>query len=284
LKSLNYSQLWPVASFADPYQTSDMAIHQWLLPPDFALRWLQQAGDPDPTIAWYPSDALITTTGGTLVDWTQFPATTPEAMQQALTTANIEYILATPALINHQPELFAPFITTNGATLTLKQLPPNWRLTFAYPDLNCQWCLFQLKPPDQPVHITFGEAIVLEGYDLSMAQSSDDQSLHLTLYWQSLAPLPEEPNTHLVHLLDSNGQLVDQVDEPPLQGQWPTNHWQAGDRLADQHTLPLSSELPADNYTISVGLYNPASMARVPVQSTQNAVTDNAVILTTIPN
>lgn len=282
LKSLNYSQLWPVASFFDPYQTSDMAIHQWLLPPDFAIHWLQQAGDPDPTIVWYASDALITATSGTLVDWTQFPATNPEAMQQALTTANIEYILATPALINHQPELFAPFITTDGATLALKQLPPDWRLSFAYPDLNCQWCLFQLKPPDQSTYITFGEAIVLEGYDLSMAPSSDDQSLHLTLYWQSLVPLPEEPYIIFVHLLDSNGQLVDQVDEPPLQGQWPTNHWRTGDRLADRHTLPLSSELPAGNYTISVGLYNPTNMARVPARSVQNPVTDNAVILTTI--
>ena len=128
----------------------------------------------------------------------------------------------------------------------------------------------------------FGEAIALEGYDLSQVQSSDDQSLHLTLYWQSLVPLPEEPSIVFVHLLNSNGQLVNQIDEPPLQGQWPTNHWRAGDRLADRHTLSLSSELPAGNYAVSMGLYNPTSMARVPVQSTQNPVMDNAVILTTI--
>ncbi len=259
----------------------EIDLYQWVLPPDFAIRWFQQGGDSDPRIAWHASDTLVTATGGVLLDWSQIPASTSEGLPQSLTAANVEYVLATPELISHQPGLFAPFMATDGERLRLSQLPPGWWLAFVYPDINCQWCLFQLRPPEHPTQVIFGERIELTGYDVSATALSPGDSLHITLYWSSLGPLPES-YLIFVHLLDTNGSLVGQVDELPFQGKWLTNQWRAGDRLADRHTLRLDPTLPRGDYTILVGLYNPADLERMPAYAEQNPVLDNAVTLTTL--
>ncbi len=273
--------LWRIASFSNPKRPSTIGIYQWLLPPDFAVRWFQQGGDANPRIAWQPADMLITTSKNALIDWPQTSFLTPEAMQQTLVAENIEYILLTPALVKQQAGLFAPFMTTAETSITINQIPPGWYLSFAYPDLNCEWCLFQLRPPDNPIRAMFGETIQLEGYDVSLTQSPPEGAIYITLYWHNTAPIPQS-YVVFVHLLDENGNLVGQIDEMPLVGQWPTNSWPAGTRLADRHALPLDPDLPLGDYTILVGLYNPLDLARLPVQSEENSVLDNTLVLTNV--
>jgi hypothetical protein len=280
-KIFEHPQAWPLASFPKPGQQIKVDLYQWLLPADFAIRWLQQGGNADPRVAGAFSDTLVTTTGGVFFDWPEDTLSTPEAMQQWLTEANVEYVLASPELINRQPDLFAPFMTTDGTRLQLTRLPPGWRLAFVYPDLNCNWCLFQLKPPDYPTQVMFGETVRLAGYDISATQLSPDDTLNITLSWESSGALPKS-YVVFVHLLDANGQLVGQVDQLPLQGQWPTHNWRAGDRLADRYTLNLEPALPAGDYQVVVGLYDPEGLERLPAYAKQNQVLDNGVVLTTV--
>jgi hypothetical protein len=273
----------PEYAAQDMLNSSQMKIdlYQWLLPTEFAIRWFQQGGDAEPRLTWFPSDKLSLATDGVLLEWPQPAEATLATVQQALAVADVEYVLATPELINSQPDLFAPFITTDGSRLTLKQLPPDWRLAFVYPDINCQWCLFQLKPPDHPTQTTFGPNLELAGYDVSATELSPGESLHTTLYWNSVGALSESYLV-FVHLMDTHGRLVGQVDEPPLQSKWPTHNWRPGDRLADRHTLKLDLTLPAGDYTLVVGLYNPANLERMPARSEQNLISDHAVTLTTL--
>ena len=279
-----FYQAWQIASFPKPGHQMEIDIYQWLLPHDFAIRWFQQGGDREPRVAWSASDAVVTASGGVLIDWSQLSATTSQALPQALATANVEYVLVNPQLINRQPDLFAPFMTTDGTRLSLSQLPPGWRLAFVYPDLNCQWCLFQLRPPDHSTRIIFREShdparsIELEGYDISATQLSPGESFHITLYWKSLETL-SLPHLVFIHVVDASGQLVDQIDEPPLQGQWPVNTWRPGDMLADRHTLTLDSTLPVGDYKILIGLYNPLDSERMVVDTDEYPGLDNAVKL-----
>ncbi len=277
--ALTYAQLWPLSILSSSDQTSAMAVYQWLTPPDFALRWLQQGGDTDPVIVWDGRETVITTAAGTLTAWPPLETTTPEAIQTSLTAENVEYILATPALIGQQPGLFAPFITTttDGATLQINRLPPEWRLAFAYPNLNCQWCIFQLKAPGQPTRINFADKIELVGYDLSATHPMGDESLYVTLYWDVI-DTPSTAYVVFVHLVDAQGNLVAQVDEPPLYGVWPTTEWRAGDKLADRHALPLP-DLEAGQYEVWVGLYEPQTLERLSVTATESPVMGNAVLL-----
>lgn len=276
-----YPQAWRVASFLKPGGYQKVEIYQWLLPPDFAIRWFQQGGDAEPRVAWQASDTLVTAPRGELIDWPLSASSTAEVLEGSLEAANIEYVLATPDLINHQSNFFEQYMTTDGAHIKLEQLPPGWRLAFVYPDINCQWCLFQLRPPDNPTQIIFEEGIELEGYDISVARPSSEQYIYITLYWKSIGSVSES-YTVFIHLLDSNSNLLHQVDELPLQGKWPTNNWKVGNRLVDRHTLIVDSEPQSGNYTISIGLYDSTNLKRMPAYSSQHLIKDDAVTITSL--
>lgn len=272
-----YPQIWRLASFPQPNPRWDVEVYQWLLPHDFSIRWQQQGGDATPHIAWQPTEPPSTVPGGTLIAWPQM-VTTPETLQQFLAATDTEYILVTSALIAAHPALFASFMATDGTHLTINHLPLDWRLSFAYPGLPCQWCLFQLRPPDVSASVRWTETVELVGYDLAPITGTE---LYVTLYWDVLHPVTGD-YVVFVHLMDGSGQLVAQIDARPMQGQWPTSRWQAGDRLADRYTLDLSSALPASDYTLWVGLYDPNTGERLPVTTTENLTMDNAVQLTAV--
>jgi hypothetical protein len=135
------------------------------------------------------------------------------------------------------------------------------------------------QPPSytgsEPLNITFGDAVRLEGYETSTA--SGPENLEVILYWRSLAPLPASYMTFL-HLVDPEGNLVTQSDTLPAQGLFPTSAWQPGDMVLSRHTLTLPPGLPAGEYSLLAGLYRPEDGARLPVlTSNSETAADNAV-------
>jgi hypothetical protein len=274
-----YPQTWQLASFVKPGGQWQFNIYQWLSLPDFAVHWFQQGGDPDPRVVWLGPQPQSIDPAGTHLEWPS-TASTLEELQQHLSEAQAKYILMTPELVNTHFDLLSPFMTTEGDRLHLNQLPPGWRLAFAHPDLNCQWCLFQLRPPEQPTHFRFGENIELGGYDLAPPQSVDKEAIHLTLYWDSLGPSATS-YVVFVHLLDSTGNLKGQIDSIPLQGKFPTQLWRTGDKIADRYTFNPTSTLAPGIYTLQVGLYNPETLERLPIDSVQTSEDDRAIELAT---
>jgi 4-amino-4-deoxy-L-arabinose transferase-like glycosyltransferase len=127
--------------------------------------------------------------------------------------------------------------------------------------------------PENSVAIDLGEVIHLRGYDLRVEKAA----LKLKLYWQCLAQTNSD-YTVFIHLLDETGRLVAQIDGPPAAGQYPTSLWDTGDLIPDSFTLPLPPELKAGTYHLGVGLYDPASGARLAVSGTA----DNTVLLAAI--
>jgi hypothetical protein len=82
-------------------------------------------------------------------------------------------------------------------------------------------------------------------------------SLPLVLYWEALAEMEQEYSV-FVHLVASDGTLIGQGDGPPLNGDYPTTGWAAGERLADPHLVRLKlnelEQIPPKSYLL-VGLY-----------------------------
>ena len=66
-----------------------------------------------------------------------------------------------------------------------------------------------------------------------------------------------------IHLVDEAGNIVTQADGVP--GEWtrPTTGWLPGEYVMDTHTLNLPAELPPGPLTLRVGLYDPATGARL---------------------
>ena len=95
-------------------------------------------------------------------------------------------------------------------------------------------------------------------------------------YSGMLRSVPEGPLAAFVHVYDRTGKLLAQHDGPLGQSGFPTNNiplalWHAGDGIQDVHTVPLSTPLPADGYTVAVGLYDPATVQRLPARSPSGA-------------
>ena len=123
----------------------------------------------------------------------------------------------------------------------------------------------------------FGQTplISLRGYDLEQG----DEHLTLTLYWRSEA-LTDTNYTRFVHLRNAAGKTVAQNDAPPGNSVYLSSLWEPGEVIADTLLLPLSENLAPTTYTLAVGLYDPTTGQRLPVQN--SPAEDNSLSLTTV--
>lgn len=117
---------------------------------------------------------------------------------------------------------------------------------------------FEPTTPQHPQVVQLGGSVELIGYDLPFPQPDSRRSISLTLHWHALAT-PDRTYHTFVHLLDAGGTIVAQHDGPPGDGQLPTLGWLPGEYLTDPHTLQLPPDLPAGEYRLSIGLYDPAT-------------------------
>jgi hypothetical protein len=129
-----------------------------------------------------------------------------------------------------------------------------------------------------PLAYTLGDQVELIGYDMPDGAPPSGEPLTITLYWRALAEMNEN-YTVFVHLLDRDGMPQAQGDGPPLNNDYPTSYWMAGDVLADVHTIPLEDGLPT-GARLRVGLYRLADGVRLPVYTAQGErVPDDAIAL-----
>jgi hypothetical protein len=110
-----------------------------------------------------------------------------------------------------------------------------------------------VSPIHRAVNADFEGMILLVGYDLVPEPPG------VVFYWRSQA-LMNEDYVVFVHLLDSKGQIVAQMDGEPLWGQYPTSWWSPGDLIIDRRTLPV---VAPGNYRLLVGWYRLADGSRL---------------------
>jgi hypothetical protein len=127
-------------------------------------------------------------------------------------------------------------------------------------------------PPTPIVHssVGLGDDIRLLGYDLFRNELSRTQALALTLYWQTTEPV-ETSYTVFTHLVGPDGQIWGQRDSVPLGGARPTTTWMPGEVIVDRFEVPMNAEAPPGDYTVAVGMYDLATMTRLPVLDARGA-------------
>ncbi|MCB0197277.1 MAG: glycosyltransferase family 39 protein [Anaerolineae bacterium] len=139
--------------------------------------------------------------------------------------------------------------------------------------------------PENPLGISIGHQITLLGYTLTAdklkpsatqdqptdASNAMNSTNSLTLYWHA-DTTPSADYTAFLHFFNRNDELIAQADAPPAAGAYPTSLWDTGETIIDTRPLP---DLPPDQYTLRLGLYNPATGERLPVANAP----DNAINL-----
>jgi hypothetical protein len=123
-----------------------------------------------------------------------------------------------------------------------------------------------LPPPaeavlDSPPAFGPEREVVLEAAEIK----ADGTDLRVALWWHVHKPL-DKGYTVFVQLLDEGGRLVASGDGLPRGGAMPTDQWQAGDLVVDEHRIPLPEALPPGacdlrfaicDLRIGIGFYDP---------------------------
>ena len=120
------------------------------------------------------------------------------------------------------------------------------------------------KNIQHPQRATLGDVIAFHGYDLDRTSVRAGETLHLTLYWQAIAPM-DTSYTVFVHLLDASGQIRGQRDSMPVAGSRLTTSWVQNEVIVDEYDVPVDVDAPPGRYQIEIGMYDPRTVVRLPV-------------------
>jgi hypothetical protein len=101
----------------------------------------------------------------------------------------------------------------------------------------------------------FGAATLLS-HEL-VGEVGPGRSATLQLLWETGPDGFDADYKVFVHLLDADGQIVQQWDAPPVGGWYPTSYWDPSEVVLDEHTLAISPDLPPGSYRLIMGLYRP---------------------------
>jgi hypothetical protein len=136
---------------------------------------------------------------------------------------------------------------------------------------------FDVPPVQVSVRASFGDQVELLGYDLP-ERGQEKEVLDLVLYWRALSEM-EVSYATFVHLLDASGQVVGQVDHAPGDGAYPTTGWLAGEVVADEFKLPWPPGHSPETVQLEVGLYDPATLERLPAVDKEGQSIGTQVLL-----
>jgi len=110
---------------------------------------------------------------------------------------------------------------------------------------------------DARFHGHGGEQIALAGVTQPRSQVKPGEPLSFTLHWRANASVALD-YTAFVHLLNSTGEKVAQLDWQPNDGisRLPTSSWAADQMVVDTQTLKLPESMTPGTYRLIVGLYH----------------------------
>ena len=146
---------------------------------------------------------------------------------------------------------------------TLLQLLPFWRSwELHYPEAMRR--RYDVSKMARQVEASFAGKADLTGYTVARTRLNPGETVDLTLSWRSLSPW-EDSYKVFIHLRGPDGVVVAQQDTVPGEGQLPTTNWLTGEYVIDAHHIPVGHEVPAGRYNLAVGLYDPETLARMPV-------------------
>jgi 4-amino-4-deoxy-L-arabinose transferase-like glycosyltransferase len=219
------------------------------LPGPLESPWVAVAALPEHDLAWYRQQGYAFLIGSS-DQWRRWDV--PDEYQRFAASRTVaEFGGATPR------DMFGPHLVIYATGLTAEDVPA--RLTS---DVRIGGARL------------LGSAIGrLDGRAAPALKAGD--LLRLRTFWQIEQPFTADYFI-FVHVLNAAGQTVAQRDAPPWQGRFPTSSWRPGTLIVDLNDLPLPADLPLGDYTLVVGMFDPATGAHPPTQVDGRPVSDSA--------
>lgn len=117
--------------------------------------------------------------------------------------------------------------------------------------------------PLVPLRADFDHRLTLFGYALEPALAPGSSS-RLTLYWSFVAPTQQSFSV-FVHLLDAKAEVVAAGVTEPMAKEFHSSLLPVGQTIPDEHMLSIPADVGPGRYWLEIGIYLPASDARMPV-------------------
>jgi hypothetical protein len=133
-------------------------------------------------------------------------------------------------------------------------------------------------PAGEPVLANFADHIALESYAVDGC-AAQAESCTVTFKWLAQSR-PAADYTVFIQLWQGERQMAG-FDGPPLQNDYPTGLWEAGEVIIDPHRLDLSGVSPGE-YRLVAGLYQLASGERLALSAGGQPLPNNVIDLGTI--
>lgn len=132
------------------------------------------------------------------------------------------------------------------------------------------------------VDAAFANGISLLGYDISPAQPRAGQNITLDLFWTTSKEVSTS-YTVFVQIVGAfnpatNSALWGQHDGQPVYSTFPITDWPIGLIVRDSHEILFDAGAQSGEYTIIVGMYDPATGQRLALPGSA----DNALVIATI--
>lgn len=109
-----------------------------------------------------------------------------------------------------------------------------------------------------------GDAVELSSAEIVPDATYVGEWVSIDVTWQVIRA-PGAGWTTFIHLGDPSALPVAQADSPPLSGFYPTSMWAAGEVIKDSYQLDLGNGVEPGQYALWIGMYDPVTMARVPL-------------------
>ncbi len=130
-------------------------------------------------------------------------------------------------------------------------------------------------PLPNKLQASFDDAIAL--YCATIQRDGDAYAV--TLGWHVLAATDKD-YVAFIHGLSANGQMMTQIDAPPLGGNYPTSLWLPGQNLTDHYRLPYDASVTR----VTIGLYARDSGARLPAMQGGAQAANHEIALDLAPS
>jgi 4-amino-4-deoxy-L-arabinose transferase-like glycosyltransferase len=108
-----------------------------------------------------------------------------------------------------------------------------------------------------PVDVTAGRLLTLRGYSVDPRFLQMGASTQVSLFWQTQAA-PGTDYVLAMWLVGESGEQIMLGDRQPLDGDYPTGRWQAGQWVRDRFELTLPPDLPGGLYRVYAGWHGPS--------------------------
>jgi hypothetical protein len=143
-------------------------------------------------------------------------------------------------------------------------------------DGNFRYTLFTLNPSARTFNmqpnglrkdtVIFGDFARFVGFAVTSLDLLPGEKISLLLYWQPTDQAPPAYDYSIyIHLLDADGQMIAHWDGQPGQNAYPTRFWRPGESILDYWALRMPTDLPSGAAQLRFGIYDPASLERLPV-------------------